>query len=79
MTMTDKQHALTFNFLIGKQITHVRYMSNKESNDFGFYKRPLIIYFDDDSILIPQSDDEGNDGGAMFYQNKEKEETIYVL
>ena len=79
MAKTDKQHALEFNFLIGKTIKYIRYMTNKETDNFGFYKRPLIIYFDDHSFLIPQSDDEGNDGGAMYYQNKQKEEIIYVL
>ena len=70
MAKTDKQHALEFNFLIGKTIKYIRYMTSKESENFGYYKRPLIIYFDDNSILIPQSDDEGNDGGSMWHSGK---------
>lgn len=53
-------------FLVGKTIDSVRYMNDKEMNDFMWYKKPVIIKFTDGSYIIPQRDDEGNDGGALF-------------
>ena len=53
-------------FLVGKIIKSVRYMNDKEMNDFMWYKKPVIITFTDGSYIIPQRDDEGNDGGALF-------------
>jgi hypothetical protein len=53
-------------FLVGKTIKSVRYMNDKEMNDFMWYKKPVIITFTDGSYIIPQRDDEGNDGGALF-------------
>jgi len=52
--------------LMGKTIAYVRYMTEKEKEDHGWYKSPLIIFFTDKSYIYSSSDDEGNDGGAMF-------------
>ena len=52
-------------FLIGKKITHVRYMSKSEMEDTGWYKNSIMITFDDGSWINPMQDDEGNDGGAL--------------
>jgi hypothetical protein len=66
--MTDQQYAQNFDFLVGKTIASVRYMTEQEAHEALWSSRPLIIRFTDGSMLIPQMDDEGNDGGAMFYQ-----------
>tara|TARA_R100000700_G_C3169991_1_gene144662 strand:+ start:671 stop:922 length:252 start_codon:yes stop_codon:yes gene_type:complete len=52
-------------FLIGKKITHVRYMSKSEMKETGWYKNSIMIFFDDGSWINPMQDDEGNDGGAL--------------
>jgi hypothetical protein len=52
--------------LVGKTIKGTRYMTDAEMNQFGWYKKPLIIVFTDNSYIIPQMDDEGNDGGAIY-------------
>jgi hypothetical protein len=52
-------------FLVGKKITHVRYMSKSEMKDTGWYKNSIMIFFDDGSWINPMQDDEGNDGGAI--------------
>jgi len=75
----EMRHANGFMYLVGKKIKTVRYLSEKEAEGFGWHKRPLVIIFNDDSMIIPQSDDEGNDGGAMWYQDKTKETIIYTL
>ena len=55
-----------FKFLVGCKIIKVDYMTNKECEDLGWYKRPIQIHLDNGAILSPQADDEGNDGGALF-------------
>lgn len=77
--MTDQQHASNFNFLVGKTILSVRYMTKEECRGVEWTKRPLVIRFTDGSYLMPQSDDEGNDGGAMNYQNNSGAVTIHTL
>ena len=79
MNINDKRHINKFKYLIGKEIKTIRYMTEEETKEWGWYKRPLVIYFTDNSFIIPQSDDEGNDGGSIYYQDKKKEDIIYVL
>jgi len=52
--------------LIGKTIKAVRYMTLAEAKAQGWYKRPLIIIFTDNTYMYSSTDDEGNDGGALF-------------
>ena len=57
-------------FLVGKTIKSVRYMTDAEMEDFMWYRKPVIIDFTDGSWIIPQSDDEGNNGGALYTSDK---------
>ena len=77
--MTDQQYAENFDFLVGKTIASVRYLTQEEADDELWQKRPLVIGFTDGSFLIPQTDDEGNDGGAMFYQSNDGGVLIHTL
>ena len=52
--------------LVGKTIKEVRYMTDKEVEEYGWWKKVLIIFFNDGSYILPSMDDEGNDGGALF-------------
>ena len=79
MNKEEKKHIKKFNYLIGKEIKEIRYMTKEEIEEWGWYKRPLVIFFTDNSFIIPQSDDEGNDGGALFYSDKKREDIIYVI
>ena len=57
-------------------------MTREEADQFGWYSRPLIIVFTDESYIILQKDDEGNDGGAALYEDipsKENHHIIYTL
>tara|TARA_R100001443_G_scaffold112237_2_gene125640 strand:- start:459 stop:713 length:255 start_codon:yes stop_codon:yes gene_type:complete len=51
--------------LIGRKITKVEYIDDKEMEDNMWYKRPVAICLDNKYWLIPMMDDEGNDGGAI--------------
>jgi hypothetical protein len=52
--------------LVGKTISAVQYMTLKEAEDIGFYRRPLVVHFSDGSYIYSSADDEGNDAGALF-------------
>ena len=52
--------------LNGKVIVGVRYLTDDEMEQFGWFKRPLAIFLQDGTYIIPSVDDEGNDGGALF-------------
>lgn len=80
---SDLAHSSKFNEkLAGKTIRAVRYMYEEEANQFGWYKRPLVLLLNDSTYIILQSDDEGNDGGAAYVYNKLDENmnfTIYTI
>lgn len=78
-TMEDRRHANRFASLVAKRITSVRYMTEEERENFGWYKRAIVITLSDGSILVPQMDDEGNDGGAIMYIKPNQTETIYTI
>jgi len=65
--------------LIGRRIVSVRYMTKEEADAMGWYKRPLVMVLDNDTVLYLSSDDEGNDGGVMFGQTEKDELTFPVL
>jgi hypothetical protein len=59
--------------LEGKTIIDVFYMSADDADDnFGWYKRPVVMRLNDGTELIVSADDEGNDGGSLFYTTKEE-------
>lgn len=59
---TDKASALFLN----RKIVEVRYMSNEEAEEMGWYSRPVALLLDNGCWIFPSADDEGNDGGALF-------------
>tara|TARA_R100001443_G_scaffold90_9_gene360 strand:- start:972 stop:1256 length:285 start_codon:yes stop_codon:yes gene_type:complete len=64
---------LAGNVLLGKKIVHVKYMSQEEAEEFGWFNRPVAFKLDDGTWVIAQSDDEGNDGGVLHYTHKDEE------
>ena len=62
----EKEWNKSIQVLVGKKISKVRYMTNIEAEEFGFYKKPIIIIFSDGTEIIASADDEGNDGGSLF-------------
>jgi len=80
MRTTDEKHGLKFEKILkGKKVDSCRYMTREEADDFGWYKRPLVIFFTDGTYLMLQSDDEGNDGGAGYIGGDKGEHTIYTI
>tara|TARA_Y100001970_G_scaffold127238_1_gene157206 strand:+ start:1576 stop:1875 length:300 start_codon:yes stop_codon:yes gene_type:complete len=51
--------------LLGRKIVKVEYMSDKECNDYMWYKKPITFILDDHTRIIAMQDDEGNDGGVL--------------
>ena len=52
-------------YLVGKKIVKVKYMTDEEANEWGWYKRPCEIHLDDGTVITPSADDEGNVGGSL--------------
>jgi len=83
--MSDKKnHTKWWNetankLLLGKRIIKVEYMGSKEAEDTMWHNRPVRIILDDGTNILPMSDDEGNDGGALWLGNKNKEDVLPVL
>lgn len=76
--MEEKWTKQIADFLVGKTIKEVRYMTEEECKQMMWYNRPLVIAFTDGSWIFPSMDDEGNDGGAM-YTSDDKLPIIPVL
>ena len=55
---------------LGKKITSVRWMTEKEAEDNGWHSRPIVLIFNDNTWICPMADDEGNDGGAVADGNE---------
>lgn len=52
--------------LVGRTITAVRYLTEEERDDLGWYDRSVVIVLSDGVMLFPSRDDEGNGAGALF-------------
>lgn len=66
--------------LLGRTITGVRYLTDKEVETLGWYRAAIVLMLDDGSLLFPSQDDEGNNAGALFGQGKNGEEiTLPVI
>jgi len=59
--------------LKGRTITHVRYLNDEEMELMMWSKRPIVFVLDNGTLCFPSMDDEGNNGGSLFYQEREKE------
>ena len=59
--------------LLGQRIVRMHYMSKKDAEGLGWYKRPLMLMLENGTWIIPQQDDEMNDGGAISLNNKDRE------
>ena len=59
--------------LLGQRIVKMHYMSKRDAEELGWYKRPLMLMLENDTWIIPHCDDEGNDGGAMWLMNNNRE------
>lgn len=80
-TKEQIEHAENHNFLVGKTVKGVRYLTNEEMEDLMWSKNPLVIEFTDGTVMLPMMDDEGNDGGSLHYQNADGTESdvIYTI
>lgn len=59
--------------LVGKTITGVRYITEKEREGLGWSKRSLVLILDDGTYLWPSADDEGNNAGSFFTTDRSLE------
>ena len=57
--------------LLGKSIIKIENMSEKDSKEQGWHKRPIQLLLNNGVWLTMTSDDEGNNGGAIHTNIKE--------
>jgi hypothetical protein len=66
--------------LLGQTIVSVNYMSEENAEQMGWYKRPIMFKLSNGTICYLSCDDEGNDGGALFFTDKNgKHDELPVL
>ena len=57
--------------LLHRKIALVRYMTEEEQAEIGWYSRSIVIQLDNGIALFPSRDDEGNDAGALFTSDED--------
>ena len=77
--LSDRWNKQAKKVLLGKKIVQVKYVDTEEAKSYMWYKRPVSFTLDDGTRLMVQQDDEGNDGGALWYGNKDGEDLLPVL
>ena len=70
MTQKEWEQKIT-SLLVGQKIVAVRYQTEEEMNDFGWYAKGLLIDLDDETQLLVMQDDEGNGPGAIATSSEE--------
>lgn len=61
--------------LVGQKIKSIKYQTDKEVDNLGWYSAALVIEFENGTKIFASQDDEGNNAGALFV---EKEGDVYV-
>jgi hypothetical protein len=64
--------------LLNRKIVGVRYMTQEEADDHGWYSRGVIFKLDNGTLIYPSADDEGNNAGVLFTTDPE-EQTLPIL
>ena len=77
--LSDRWNKQAKKVLLGKKIVQVKYVDTEEAKSYMWYKRPVSFTLDDGTRLMVQQDYEGNDGGALWYGNKDGEDLLPVL
>ncbi len=55
--------------LVGRTIKSIRYLSDEEREELGWFRSAIVLTLDDGTSIWPSADDEGNDAGALFTTN----------
>ena len=79
LNLTDRWNEKAKQVVLGRKIIQVKYVDTKEAKSYMWDKRPISFTLDDGTRLMVQQDDEGNDGGALWYGNKDGEDLLPVL
>ena len=62
--------------LLNRKIVKVGYLSESDTDSYGWYKRPITFWLDDGTWIQAQMDDEGNDGGVLFFAKNQKDQGV---
>jgi hypothetical protein len=58
--------------LLHKRIVNVRYLTQEEADEMGWYERSVAFQTQDGLWFFPSRDDEGNGGGALFTSDEKQ-------
>jgi hypothetical protein len=76
--LTTRWEDVAKKLLLNRKIVGVRYMTQGEADDHGWYTRCVVIKLDNGVLIYPSADDEGNNAGALFTTDPD-EQTLPVL
>lgn len=65
--------------LQGKTVFAVRYLTPDEAEALGWSSRPLMIEFDDGTLIFASRDDEGNGAGSLLGQTPDGTELTFPV
>ena len=65
--------------LLNKKIVKVEYLPEDAMDSYGWSKKPITFWLDDGTWIQAQMDDEGNDGGALFGQDRDGEDLTFPV
>ena len=58
--------------LLGRKIVKVRYLTQAEMEELGWYRRCIVMQLDDGNIIYPSWYYDGNNAGALFTNNTDQ-------
>jgi hypothetical protein len=65
--------------LLHKRIVNVRYLTQEEADEMGWYERSVAFQTHDGLWFFPSRDDEGNGGGALFTSDNKESNACFVF
>lgn len=51
----------------GRTIVDVRYLTDEEAKELGWYDRCVVFQLDNGELMFPSQDEEGNNAGVIFF------------
>jgi len=78
LNLEPKWEEIATKMLVGREIVIARYLTKEEADAMLITHRPIVLQLDDGNLVYPMSDDEGDDGGAL-YTNDKKQPVIPVM
>lgn len=70
LTTENRWNKIAKERLLGQTIVAVNYMDEENASGMDWHSRPVMFELSNGTTCCISADDEGNDGGALFMQDK---------